>query len=201
MPAHLSSQHDWRSRHQQHRSTAGLIKASPHELNVMNPRLVKAWRERGAESWLLVHVWHSQMNWAGLRDCHAAAPAASKSGWEESEGPVEEGRGRVGSALGHSGRHPHTTFTIFPGLIPALFPLRCPTNGKAKHKQMFPPTPFSSSGCGPCLFCSHVNDLLGWRQRGCVGVISNPLISRDNQKLTHLKKAWRYPWSFKEQGQ
>ncbi|GLD54810.1 double-stranded RNA-binding protein Staufen homolog 2 isoform X1 [Lates japonicus] len=38
----------------------------------------------------------SRMNRAGLRDSNAAAPTASKSGWEESEGPVEGGQKKCG---------------------------------------------------------------------------------------------------------
>lgn len=69
-------------------------------------------------------VWQSRMNRAGLHDCHAAAPTASKSGWEESEGPVEGGQKKCGVWAGsvwQTPTHTHTTNSIrFLFMSPSL---------------------------------------------------------------------------------
>lgn len=158
----------------------------------MNPRLVKAWRERGG--WITTAcacvAQPDEQSWPSRLPCSCTRCLQIRLGGVRGAcgRRAEEAWGLSWATLADT-HTPHLLYFRSLSLPCSHFTVqqmkKINTNKCWFFLFVFC-SPFSSSGCRPCLFCSHVSDLLGWRQRGCAGVLSNPLISRDNQKWTHL---------------
>lgn len=115
---------------------SALIKASSNKLNVMNPCLIKTWREWGG--WIMtvcpcvdVCAVCGRAGWTELASMTAMQlhPLPPNQVGRSQRGLWTEDRRRVGSELGRSGRHPppHTPHFLF---MSSSLPLHCPTNGK-----------------------------------------------------------------------